>query len=1271
MKITKVNHMKAAVMGAKEVSTSKGSELGGVLYIDPKSKGKSVNIEEHIKEVIKKADKLKKVDRDQSSLEDDVKRYRKSIENQNMIIQPIDLSLNDESLVLLPSIIRQTNDAKTDETRNSKEKEGLRIFLLEYANLNEKSRDEMLRKLRRLLDLYFYGNDEDQVSENRNVWEIHSSRRNNKNSGKVLDVFSAAYSDIDKDGTELSFKKKINLINSSRYRFCRDEINSRYDENDVLKESFKEDELYFTDRYTNLFWLNHIQKAFEKIFHREMKKETECEKVFKESVGYISEKIWKDVLNYICIKYIAIGKAVYHTAMDEVNKADCTVYGEVSKKYIEGITSFDYELIKGEERLQREVAVYVAFAIIHLKNAVYKSVNETEDILTYKKITEYMKDDPLRNILQFFGGKSRWVDALDEIKNTYDNSFISDDAMGITLVDEARDMLRSMRNISFHFDTNVKNPVESKKTGLKLIDTMFEKDVNEYSRVLKNKMYSNNLPAFYKEEDIRRLIDKLYSKVSNRITQIPSFNSIMVRKDFNETLKQMGIVYQSYDTDKISQWQSAVYYAFKEIYYNAFISDSSVGKQFLSVIRNLDKNNNETRYAVNNFQRNIEELVKTCNSDSDEKILSTICQFIMTEYNQQNQKSRYKKTANANDKCKAHYEHFKMLLLKTIRMTFIKYLENNRERYGFLKFPQDYEKGSEEDFIKDYKTDRYSELVKKLSNDCSLKRWYITGRLLNPKQLNQLMGSIRHYLEYKEDVQRRMRQNGITVNNSESTFSKDELKDAIKVLDICTQLSGNTSNVMEDYFSDSQEYYSYVRSFYDDGMDSLNDDIVDEKVTELFKNSGIYSDEKNPIMNKNIVLSKLFCSVESLNDMIKHKVNKADFIKLAKTDIVMDRACCSKSEQEKLKAYQETKNKVELRNIVEYSEIIDEIQGQMVNWSYLRERDLMYFQLGFHYICLNNKSEKPEEYDCIYVRDGEDLRRIKGTVLYQIKALNTYGLPMLDPGKMAENERIIFTKKAQDSMYSSKLGKFCRYSAFKADPSKEETSDKVYKAGLELFENINEHDNIIKLRNAVDHFHYYNSENDSARSIMSMISEIFDRFFTYDIKLRKNIPNVLFSVLLRHFFIARFGFLTGTKLYGDEALDVKKDMALIRINKAASDLFTYKIKDEKGKEKKFKLPARSKEFIENVCYLLYYPESLSSDFEMPVLYDEDTTVNANRNNGRGNYFKKNNAKGNVVNSSKNNDTRYFKKNGKEYAGKNYSSNYGNKAYNRRNQQKDK
>ena len=74
-------------------------------------------------------------------------------------------------------------------------------------------------------------------------------------------------------------------------------------------------------------------------------------------------------MSYLAAKYIDLGKGVYHFTMkdklDMLNKNEAVTdlrFGIVSEKYEKGITSFDYERIKAEEELDRNIAAYVTFA---------------------------------------------------------------------------------------------------------------------------------------------------------------------------------------------------------------------------------------------------------------------------------------------------------------------------------------------------------------------------------------------------------------------------------------------------------------------------------------------------------------------------------------------------------------------------------------------------------------------------------------------------------------------------------------------------------------------------------------------------------------------------------------------------------------------------------------------------------------------------------------------------------------------------------------------
>lgn len=182
-----------------------------------------------------------------------------------------------------------------------------------------------------------------------------------------------------------------------------------------------------------------------------------------------------------------------------------------------------------------------------------------------------------------------------------------------------------------------------------------------------------------------------------------------------------------------------------------------------------------------------------------------------------------------------------------------------------------------------------------------------------------------------------------------------------------------------------------------------------------------------------------------------------------------------------------------------------------------------------------------------------------------------YGIKVYGYGKDDDRNKDFSLIGGQTGL---KIPAFGRY-------SEKITGDKdcLYDAGLEAFETIREHNDIIEVRNKIDHFKYYLGD---AGSILDLYSEVFDRFFSYDMKYQKNVMNSLSNILKRHNVIVDYKLGTGTKYVNDNKMT--KDRAQIIITKITSDKFNYKIKDDK----EYQLEAKNKEFIETVNKLLNY-----------------------------------------------------------------------------------
>lgn len=1149
----------------------------------------------------------------------------KAIKNNNMVVQP------DEGTFNL-SGVKSQNDNK-----RSAEKEAFRKFLSEYANLDQDIRDDMLRRLRRLVVLYFYGADDVLLSDQNekfDVWADHAKRRGNSQAYiNVPPAKMKADGKKDKNAERVRKSIAVDLYRRKNIECYRESI-KQVEENNNGR--------YFDDMMLNMFFIHRIEHGVERIY-ASLRNLDE----FKAQIGYLSEKVWKDLINYMSVKYIAIGKAVYNYAMDELNDSDKKEieFGKINEAYISGISSFDYELIKAEEMLQRENAIYVAFAARHLSSQTVELDEKNSDFLTLKNkktmskekdkpadanIMNFIKDkNGVRDtVLQYFGGKSMWVDF--DFSKYYDGEY--DDVDFLT---DLKEIVYSMRNDSFHYAT------ENHNTGnwnMELIGGMFEYESKRLVGIQKDKFYSNNLPMFYKTDDLKKALVELYKGNVERASQVPSYNKVFVRKNFPEIVRdkecfgiELGLPADADREEDELKFYNALYYLFKEIYYNSFLNDSGVRERFIKMSTKTadrysrdkekeyrDKSRNgspeekkvykeklQNYIAQNDFGQRVKSIVKT----NPEYSLAQICQLIMTEYNQQNTGCMRKKSAVSKERNKDSYQHYKVLLLLNLRKSFVEYV---KEHFSFVLKPNKHDLGEKENFIPDFTNcvSPYSELVNKVRKSAELQKWYIVSRLLSPTQANHLLGSLHSYKQYVWDVYRRAEETGAKIKRrvSDQKIADVDIQDIDAVLDLSVKLSGTVSIYISDYFKSEEEYAEYIGSYLDFEYSGAGyrESLMDFCDSEVIKNQKVelYYDAKNPKPNRNIVLSKLYGERKLLEKITERVTRKdiTDYYKLQKdikqyqTKGIYD----SEEEQKNIKKFQELKNIVEFRNLMDYSEIADELQGQLINWIYLRERDLMYFQLGYHYMCLNNDSNKPGNYVTLNYKDS---KKINGAILYHICALYINGLPLYYINK-ADGK---WTKSSGRESTGAKIGEFYAYAG-----SFENNCD-CYAAGIELFENINEHDNITELRNYVEHFRYYVSMD---RSFLDLYSEVYDRFFTYDMKYRKNVPIILYNILLGHFVNVRLVFTSSKKVTGkkgDKAAKEKEcaSITVRAINGIKSEQFTYKLKNGD----KVQIDSRNIRYLQTVAKLLYCPENVNVT-EMVEVNNNNTAKGRNNESKR-------------------------------------------------------
>lgn len=116
---------------------------------------------------------------------------------------------------------------------------------------------------------------------------------------------------------------------------------------------------------------------------------------YRYEIGFLSKHIWKEWTQYISGKYIEMGKGVYHFAIPDLSgnlEGEPISICEVKPEYRNGVSGFDYERIRAEESLEREMEKYVLFAVNNFARAVTpeeeREKSGHEDVLLMKTLSE-------------------------------------------------------------------------------------------------------------------------------------------------------------------------------------------------------------------------------------------------------------------------------------------------------------------------------------------------------------------------------------------------------------------------------------------------------------------------------------------------------------------------------------------------------------------------------------------------------------------------------------------------------------------------------------------------------------------------------------------------------------------------------------------------------------------------------------------------------------------------------------------------------------------
>ncbi len=1075
-------------------------------------------------------------------------------------------------------------------------------FMRMYAAADEKEKRELTEHIQDLIGLYLCGKAGYENAENRFSDMIES---HNCICGKIEEILNEL-----EEPENLSQQKKENLKNTTvkvmalKYRAA---VNYLADE--VGKTVLGEIREKKVRSCADLYWIEYIDSTVEKLLLKSRNKDR-----YRYEIGFLSKHIWKEWTQYISGKYIEMGKGVYHFAIPDLSGAlegESVSICEVKPEYRNGVSGFDYERIRAEESLEREMEKYVLFAVNNFARAVTpeeeREKSGHEDVLLMKTLSEIEESqteeerqkkhdnnvknaitlyaDADRRILQFFGGQSRFRKKEDSLINLYS---------GEDLYKEIRKELYAIRNITFHYTTKADKDQTQKH---ELTEYFFEEEFSDITELFREKYYTNNVWKYYDIEVINNIMGKIYCGRKYRAAQVPAFNNIISRPALPQLMdgfvkgNSLRRLMNCPDRDVIKKYWSSLFFVLKELYYYDFLQEQEKPEDNIKerFFRAMEKESGQAKdgkeqKAWESFENRIDQIGR-------ERSFGAICQGLMVEYMLQNRDISMVQIETGDGKTnkKQIYKHYRTLLYICIRSAFTEYL---REKWEELRTPVlTVKEWSKEEFCR---TDGLKHLslfdhLKETFNDAeSGSFWYMAAHFINQKYLNHLIGSIRNYLQFTEDIEDRALSLGDCADNKREEKNL-RYRNTLEILEFVAQFCERTTNVMEDYFESNQEYAAYLSGFVDYNVSKKETDIEKAlygfcrqkfKVDGKEYMAGIYYDGENLIPNRNIIRANMYGNVSCLKpymDRITLKEIRTMYADQNKLDTVLREGVCRTEEEQKAyREYQNEKNRIELFDLCTYTQILNDMQARLIGWSYMRERDLMYYQLGYYYTKLFWTDAISEE-DARRRLVGELVNVEDGVILYQILAFNSYNLPII-----ANKNNTVTFLKGEGSIGGKAITAFLK---------NYENAERIYEEALDLFENTDEHAAIINTRNYIEHFKYFIK---SDRSMMDLYSEVYDRFFRHDHNRKKNVPDSLKNVLADNFMIADISMELGSKKVGEKKKGFREHKSA-RIEFTDKGIrstdMTYTVKPDpkdSKKDEKVLVPARSEVFLKQFQKILEY-----------------------------------------------------------------------------------
>ena len=140
--------------------------------------------------------------------------------------------------------------------------------------------------------------------------------------------------------------------------------------------------------------------------------------------------------------------------------------------------------------------------------------------------------------------------------------------------------IKSIRNESFHYMSAVSMPDPA------VISKLFTQEEKQYSELVRNKYYSNNVYRYYSEKDTAQLLNHLYATPSYVPAQIPAFDRLFNRESAYTNVKFLSGSAKSKiageGSDEVERFKGTLLFLLKQVYYRSFLQDGSCKNYFIS-----------------------------------------------------------------------------------------------------------------------------------------------------------------------------------------------------------------------------------------------------------------------------------------------------------------------------------------------------------------------------------------------------------------------------------------------------------------------------------------------------------------------------------------------------------------------------------------------------------------------------------------------------------------------------------------------------------------